>query len=1002
MVDGDIIRRFTGGGAGDYSVLEQTTNYRYGSSGSGLGLTTSWGTQHFGQGNENINMQYVTGSHAFKTGLSLRQGWSEKFSTINHDVSYTFINRVPNLVTYWATPFRYQHSIRNTALFAEDQWNIKRYTLNVGLRYDAMMGTVPDQHLPAGPWVPARDFAGVKNVPSWKDINPRFGLAHDLRGNGKTAIKAALGRYVNFESAAGIVLQNNPVNQMVTSATRTWNDANGDYVPQDSELGPLSNVNFGKVVANTTYADDVIHGWGVRGYSWQGLVALQHELAPGFAVNVGYFRTWFGNFTVTDNLAVGPSDYDPFCITAPGNAGLPNSGQRVCGLFDIKPEKFGQVQNQVVRASKFGKPKDVFNGVDVTVNARMRQGIILSGGLSTGSEMTDYCFTVDSPGTGFHGLQRHGARIGQLSVPHRAAVVRGHADQDVARVSAPLLLPGERELAEPAADSDDGQLCRQQRGDRAGPRAQRRRVRGTADLHQHDDDRADSAEQLFHGRTKQPDRRAAHAHVPRRPRQRPAGARRVQRPERGFRAGLEYAVRTAVEERTDRAGATAGQVRGTGQFLTSVTTKTRNPRRSRRIFRTRPLRVLRVLRDFVVTKEVSVRRIYLLAIAVAVAATTLHAQQRPAVDNSRAPILQFESVPDPLKLPNGMNFGEVLGVAVNSKGTVVVLNHPGTATSGPLYGNATTNLLEFDSSGKYIGEIGKGVYGLGYAHSVRFDKYDNLWVVDKGTNSAMKFNPGPAWRVVLNLGRRPEGYDSWRYERPTQAEATAGEGTFNGATDVAWDSNDNIYVSDGYVNSRIAKFDKNGNWIKSWGQFGRGGDHANENPGSINNPHNIQIDRKNNVYVADRGNRRIQVFDTDGNFKYFLFLNAPYDKKHHPTLAPVPANPPDETAPWALCITPTADAVPVRRRLRAGAPLQDDARRQDPRHARHLGPRDGAVQLAARPRLPEREHGLRRRHEQLARAEDPDQGRRLRLRGSNPAGIKGIRYQVSGRSRCQA
>ena len=189
------------------------------------------------------------------------------------------------------------------------------------------------------------------------------------------------------------------------------------------------------------------------------------------------------------------------------------------------------------------------------------------------------------------------------------------------------------------------------------------------------------------------------------------------------------------------------------------------------------------------------RRIYLLVVAVLAAVVPTIAQQRPPVDNSKAPILQFESVPDPLKLPPRMNFGETLSVAVNSKGTVVVLNHPGTATSGPLYGNATTNLLEFDANGKYIGEIGQGVYGLGYAHSVRFDKYDNLWVVDKGTNSAMKFTP-PGWRVVLNLGRRPEGYDSWRYERPTQAEARAGEGTFNGATDVAWDSKDNVYVSD--------------------------------------------------------------------------------------------------------------------------------------------------------------------------------------------------------------
>jgi hypothetical protein len=313
------------------------------------------------------------------------------------------------------------------------------------------------------------------------------------------------------------------------------------------------------------------------------------------------------------------------------------------------------------------------------------------------------------------------------------------------------------------------------------------------------------------------------------------------------------------------------------------------------------------------------RTICMLVCGVLLAAAPAAAQQRAAVDNSKAPLLQFDSVPEPLKLPAGMNFGEVLSVAVNSKGTVIVLNHPGTATSGPLFGNATTQLMEFDASGKYVGEIGKGVYGLGYAHSVRFDKYDNLWVVDKGTNSVMKFTPGPAWRVVLNLGRRPEGYDSWRYERPTQADARPADGLFNGATDVAWDSKDNIYIGDGYVNSRIAKFDKSGNWVKSWGSFGRGGDHANENPGMISNPHNIAIDRNDNVYVADRGNRRIQVFDTDGNFKYFLFLNAPYDKSRHPVLGNRPATVPDESAPWALCMTQTptqylfvADSEPGR------------------------------------------------------------------------------------------
>src|SRR5450631_3558160 len=114
-----------------------------------------------------------------------------------------------------------------------------------------------------------------------------------------------------------------------------------------------------------------------------------------------------------------------------------------------------------------------------------------------------------------------------------------------------------------------------------------------------------------------------------------------------------------------------------------------------------------------------------------------------------------------LKLNYQMNLGEVLGVAVNSKGTIVVLNHPGSATSGPIYGNATTQLLEFDSSGKFIRELGKGVYGLGYGHSVRFDRYDNLWVVDKGAHTVIKFNP--AGMVMMNLGRRPEGPDVPEY-----------------------------------------------------------------------------------------------------------------------------------------------------------------------------------------------------------------------------------------------
>ncbi len=277
-----------------------------------------------------------------------------------------------------------------------------------------------------------------------------------------------------------------------------------------------------------------------------------------------------------------------------------------------------------------------------------------------------------------------------------------------------------------------------------------------------------------------------------------------------------------------------------------------------------------------------------------------------------------------LKLNYQMNLGEVLSVAVNSKGTIVVLNHPGSAESGPIYGNATTQLLEFDSNGKFIRELGKGVYGLGYAHSVRFDRYDNLWVVDKGTNSVMRFNP--AGMVTLNLGRRPEGPDEPEYYNPrknAQNPPKHVDGYFNGPTDITWDAQDNIYISDGYSNSRVAKFDKHGNWLLTWGSRGK-------EPGQFLTPHNIAIDREGEIYVADRANRRIQVFNGDGKFLRMILLNLPYDKSRHPVLGDMPQNRPDETAPWALCMTNTT-------------PQYLYAADQEPGRVYKISPKDGKI-----------------------------------------------------------
>lgn len=262
-------------------------------------------------------------------------------------------------------------------------------------------------------------------------------------------------------------------------------------------------------------------------------------------------------------------------------------------------------------------------------------------------------------------------------------------------------------------------------------------------------------------------------------------------------------------------------------------------------------------------------------------------------DNSNVPLIPYESVPNFLKYSPEMNLGEALGVAVNSKGHLMLLNHPGSANSGgPVYGNATSQLLEFDQNGHFIREIGQNVYALAYSHSIRYDRYDNLWLVDKGAHSAIKFDP--AGYVTMNLGRRPEGFDEYEHVEPD--EATAIDGFFGGPTDVTWDADDNIYISDGYVNSRIAKYNKHGDWIMSWGSHGSA-------PGELDLPHSIQADRDGNLYVADRSNRRIQVFDTEGNLLRILLLNAPFDKTLQPVLGNVNPNLPDETQPWALCIS---------------------------------------------------------------------------------------------------
>ncbi|HME99485.1 MAG TPA: carboxypeptidase regulatory-like domain-containing protein [Terriglobia bacterium] len=409
----------------DISVTDLGLNLTYGS------RRTGYQTLNDLRFHERFGLSYLSGTHNLKIGSDLNQFSQGRKDYNNPDyvnraVSYTFRDRVPQSVTIYTGPWGpYQKATENN-LYAQDQWTIvRRLTLNLGLRYTVYDAFIPAQHLPAGPWVPVRDYPEVEHSPHWQNFNPRLGVAFDLFGDGKTAVKASLGRYSYRNVGVAVDL---PVANAAQSTTRSWTDANSNYIPDcdlkdplpNGECGKWSDLTFGQNVPGSTHrAEDALRGFNKQSYNWQGSISVQRQLASNMSLNVGYFRTSYGGFLAIDNTLTTAADYDTYCITAPVDSRLPSnvSGKQFCGNADIKPAKFGQVDNLITQSSHYGHLSDVWDGFDVIYNLRFGRRGNFQGTFSTGREVIDNCLTIDSPATLLAGLPPTGGGNTNLLPP---------------------------------------------------------------------------------------------------------------------------------------------------------------------------------------------------------------------------------------------------------------------------------------------------------------------------------------------------------------------------------------------------------------------------------------------------------------------------------------------------------------------------------------------------------------------------------------------------------
>jgi len=367
-------------------------------------------------------MSYVTGAHNIKIGY---QGY---FSTVhngrvpNHtQLRYTFNNQVPISVSYFLSPRWNQHDrVETTGLYAQDQWTIGRLTLQGAVRYDRSWSWAPADG--NGTTETSRfnpqpiSFERTVSVRGYNDITPRIGVAYDLFGNGKTALKMNVGKYLEAATADVIYSSNNPAARIVTrigsggAAARGWTDGNRNYVVDCDLLSPLAQdnlasggdlcaavgglgLNFGNANPNTTTINPaILGGWGVRPYDWQVGASVQHELIPRLSIEAGYNRRWWGNFFVTDNVLTTAADYDTYSILIPQHDNLPGAGTPASFVAITQAANARGAQNYMTSERDYGDARTAYwQGVDFTATARLANGLTVQGGTSTGRGVRNLC-----------------------------------------------------------------------------------------------------------------------------------------------------------------------------------------------------------------------------------------------------------------------------------------------------------------------------------------------------------------------------------------------------------------------------------------------------------------------------------------------------------------------------------------------------------------------------------------------------------------------------------